>query len=94
MNERLEEQLIVWHKEHFKETGTYEQHSGFYLANSSQLSIAKHFYNLALEDVKKEIEEDFTALDGLLKQDMLNEYGKGRHDCMEQIKDFIEKQKA
>ena len=55
MNDRLEKELISWHEGHFKKKGTYENHSGFYLENSSQLSIAKHFYSLAMEDMKKEI---------------------------------------
>ena len=42
----LEKELIQWHKRHFKKAGTYEEYSGFYLENSSQLELARHFYEL------------------------------------------------
>ena len=44
----LEKELIEWHKRHFEKTGTYEKYSGFYLENSSQLDLARHFYELGL----------------------------------------------
>lgn len=49
----LEKELIEWHKRHFKKTGTYEKYSGFYLENSSQLDLARHFYKLG-HNAKKE----------------------------------------
>lgn len=42
----LEKELIIWHRLHFKKEGTFEKYGGFYLANSSQLDLAKHFFEL------------------------------------------------
>lgn len=42
----LEKELIIWHRLHFKKGGTFEKYGGFYLANSSQLDLAKHFFEL------------------------------------------------
>lgn len=50
----LEKELIQWHKGHFKEAGTYEKYSGFYLKNSSQLDLARYFYKLGLSARKEE----------------------------------------
>lgn len=44
----LEKELIKWHKEHFKKNGTFIGMSGFYLTNSSQMDIAKHFFELGV----------------------------------------------
>lgn len=49
----LEKELIQWHKRHFKKTGTYEKYSGFYLKNSSQLDLARHFYELGQQNRSK-----------------------------------------
>ena len=51
----LEKELIEWHKEHFKKDGTFIGMSGFYLTNSSQMDIAKHFFELGLKARKGEI---------------------------------------
>ena len=45
----LEKELISWHKKHFKKEGTFEKYGGFYFANSSQLDLAKHFFELGLK---------------------------------------------
>ena len=60
MNERLEKELESWRHEHFqgKRDGDY---SGEYLERESQLSIARHFYSLALENVRKECEKYRTS---------------------------------
>ena len=50
----LEKELIKWHKEHFKKDGTFIRMSGFYLTNSSQMDIAKHFFELGLKAQKRE----------------------------------------
>ena len=50
----LEKELIEWHKEHFKKDGTFIGMSGFYLTNSSQIDIAKHFFELGLKTQKGE----------------------------------------
>lgn len=51
----LEKELIIWHRLHFKKGGTFEKYGGFYLANSSQLDLAKHFFELGLKAQQKEI---------------------------------------
>jgi hypothetical protein len=45
----FEKELISWHKKHFKKEGTFEKYGGFYFANSSQLDLAKHFFELGLK---------------------------------------------
>ena len=50
----LKKELIQWHERHFKKIGTYEKHSGFYLENSSQLDLARHFYELGLNARKED----------------------------------------
>ncbi len=45
----LEKELIKWHKQHFKKDGTFIGMSGFYLTNSSQMDIAKYFFELGLK---------------------------------------------
>jgi hypothetical protein len=45
----LEKELIKWHKEHFQKSGTFIGMSGFYLTNSSQMELAKHFFELGLK---------------------------------------------
>ena len=50
----LEKELIEWHKEHFKKDGTFIRMSGFYLTNSSQMDIARHFFELGLKAQKGE----------------------------------------
>ena len=62
MEEKLEKELIAWHKRHFKMDGTFEKSSGFYLENRSQLDIAKTFYNLAVSEIKAGVEKEKKAL--------------------------------
>jgi hypothetical protein len=45
----LEKELIIWHRLHFKKEGTFEKYGGFYLTNSSQIDLAKHFFELGLK---------------------------------------------
>lgn len=45
----LEKELIEWHKKHFKKDGTFIRMSGFYLTNNSQMDIAKHFFELGMQ---------------------------------------------
>lgn len=45
----LEKELIEWHKKHFQKSGTFIGMSGFYLTNSSQMELAKHFFELGLK---------------------------------------------
>ncbi len=49
----LEKELIIWHRLHFKKEGTFKKYAGFYLANSSQLDLAKHFFELGLKAQQK-----------------------------------------
>ena len=49
----LEKELIIWHRLHFKKEGTFEKYGGFYLANSSQLDLAKYFFELGLKAQQK-----------------------------------------
>lgn len=65
---KLEGKLIDWHKQHFKKSGTFEEHSGFYLENSSQLDIAKTFYDFASSEIKTEVEKEKQALIDAWKQ--------------------------
>ena len=44
----LEKELIEWHKEHFQKSGTFIGMSGFYLTNSSQMELAKNFFELGM----------------------------------------------
>lgn len=49
----LQKELDQWRHKHFK--GKRDNvNSGEYLERESQLDISRHFYNLALEDVRKE----------------------------------------
>jgi len=41
--EDLEEEVKVWHKNHFKAKNAWEDYSGHYLDKSSQLDLARHF---------------------------------------------------
>lgn len=50
----LEKELTEWHKKHFSKKDTFNGKSGFYLTNSSQLDIAKHFFELGLKAQKGE----------------------------------------
>ena len=50
----FEKELIEWHKEHFQKSGTFIGMSGFYLTNSSQMELAKRFFELGLKAQKGE----------------------------------------
>ena len=49
----LEKELIEWHKEHFQKSGTFIGMSGFYLTNSSQMELAKNFFELGMSGSNK-----------------------------------------
>ena len=64
----LEKKLIKWHKEHFKKDGTFIGMSGFYLTNSSQMDIAKYFFELGMR-----VNNPITAADrGIAEEIIIN----------------------
>ena len=92
MNQRLEKELIKWHKKHFGKNGTFEEYSGFYLENSSQLDLARHFYSLALEDVEKILKKIKVETPVLTSGTLAYPSGRivGRTEVCKEILDFID----
>lgn len=56
MDERFEKELDSWRHDHFHGKRDRD-YSGEYLERESQLAIARRFYNLALSDLKEEIDK-------------------------------------
>lgn len=96
----LEKELIIWHRLHFKKEGTFENYGGFYLANSSQLDLAKHFFELGMKTQQKggqqvqhidisvllaEIEREYKSL-----SNATNDFAMGRKAELKNILSFIE----
>ena len=71
----LEKELIEWHKEHFQKSGTFIGMSGFYLTNSSQMELAKHFFELGLS-VSNSTKVAIPDIDDVLKENGVNPYSK------------------
>ena len=90
----LEKELTEWHKKHFSKKDTFNGKSGFYLTNSSQLDIAKHFFELGVNASNPLTWEDISSLK-LLIDEVENEFKKGLHNdksyagyCEEVLKRF------
>lgn len=71
----IEKELIEWHKEHFQKSGTFIGMSGFYLTNSSQMELAKHFFELGLS-VSNSTKVAIPDIDDVLKENGVNPYSK------------------
>lgn len=97
MNERLEQECT----EYFKDWSVQEEigltkPDGWSCTVKDLNAIAQHFYNLALEDVKKEVEKTI----GALKKQNPNPLGKiteclaaSEITALETVVDFINNQK-
>ena len=95
MTERLEKELVTWHKNHFKKEGTFNMRSGTYLLNNSQLDLSGHFYKLALEDIRKEIVKLSNSPDNLgAFDDVSNDaaYSAGFYNTCQKILEIIDTQ--
>ena len=67
----IEKELIEWHKEHFQKSGTFIGMSGFYLTNSSQMELAKRFFELGLS-VSNNTKVAIPDIDDVLKENSVN----------------------
>lgn len=82
MNEKLERE-IVRYKVPFQDDDEN-------LDERTLDAIARHFYNVALEDVKKEVTERKSELYRLYIKGTITKYQEGQHDFAVDVRDYID----